>query len=189
MSRVQPATIAETTPVFYRTGRLVVADWNWRTLSPQDCADLASQLRDILNATVTRFLPETMQVRDGAFDAFAWAGATARNSEVCTIRRQRDGILAGLLILDRKETPDRCQTIHVGYLFGEAFWGKGYATETIRGFLEWSSENNICGEIIGGVEDDNRASAAVLLKAGFREMQSPAFGQHMYSRILGGPTR
>lgn len=59
--------------------------------------------------------------------------------------------------------------VSIGYLFGEKYWGRGYATEAIGGFV------NACfdrfpkvASIDASVMDDNPASARVLTKLGFQ---------------------
>lgn len=52
----------------------------------------------------------------------------------------------------------------VGYWFGRPYWGKGFATETLRGFLR---EARPLGALEAGHFVDNPASGRVLEKGGF----------------------
>ncbi len=52
----------------------------------------------------------------------------------------------------------------VGYWFGRPYWGKGFATETLRGFL---GEAKSLGHLQAGHFVDNPASGRVLQKGGF----------------------
>lgn len=147
---------------------------------------LAGQLSEILTKQVTRFLPDHMQVRDRLFDASQWADSLAGESDVCTVRLRQGGDLAGLLILGQRPDPDCQQQVHVGYLFGETFWGQGYATEMLIGLVDWCKRNSMCGQLVGGVESDNLASAAVLRKAGFEvQPELSAANTHIYARNVG----
>jgi RimJ/RimL family protein N-acetyltransferase len=62
----------------------------------------------------------------------------------------------------RHLTPDTC--FEVGYWFGRPFWGQGFATEALRGFL---SEARKLGALQAGHFVDNPASGRVLEKGGF----------------------
>lgn len=52
----------------------------------------------------------------------------------------------------------------VGYWFGRPYWGQGYATEALRGFV---SEAQSLGALQAGHFADNPASGRVLEKGGF----------------------
>ena len=57
---------------------------------------------------------------------------------------------------------------NLGYLFGRAFWGQGYASEAVAAFLDFAyARFPELDEIEAGVFDDNPASARVLEKMGF----------------------
>ncbi len=56
----------------------------------------------------------------------------------------------------------------IGYLFGKAFWGQGYATEAVGAFVKgcfarFADLDQVSAEVM----DDNPASARVLTKLGF----------------------
>ena len=55
-------------------------------------------------------------------------------------------------------------SFEVGYWFGRPYWGQGYATETLRGFI---SEARGLGVLEAGHFVDNPASGRVLEKGGF----------------------
>ncbi|MGB3635831.1 MAG: GNAT family N-acetyltransferase, partial [Rubrobacteraceae bacterium] len=57
--------------------------------------------------------------------------------------------------------------IRIGYLLSEPAWGKGYATELIRGFIGWSRGHTKIHSLAGGVKRGNAASARILEKNGF----------------------
>ncbi len=56
--------------------------------------------------------------------------------------------------------------MRLGYLLAERAWGKGIASELIRGLVEWCRKSGIAS-IVGGVERNNIASRRVLEKNGF----------------------
>ena len=55
----------------------------------------------------------------------------------------------------------------VGYWLGRPFWGRGYATEALEATLSWARRDWRRNVVWAGHFADNRASAAVLVKAGF----------------------
>lgn len=56
------------------------------------------------------------------------------------------------------------ENFEVGYWFGRPYWGQGYATEALRGFI---SEACRLGALQAGHFADNPASGRVLQKGGF----------------------
>jgi RimJ/RimL family protein N-acetyltransferase len=70
----------------------------------------------------------------------------------------------------------------VGYWFGRPYWGQGYATETLQGFM---AQAQTLGSLEAGHFADNPASGRVLLKGGFaytgetKEMYSLGRGENV----------
>jgi len=59
------------------------------------------------------------------------------------------------------------QNAEIGYWLGEAFWGRGVATETVSAFTRWLFEHFPVQRIYAGVFAWNTASVRVLEKAAF----------------------
>jgi RimJ/RimL family protein N-acetyltransferase len=59
-------------------------------------------------------------------------------------------------------------TINLGYLLLPEYWGKGYATELVRGGLAYFFDRTDYPEIFAVIESENQASRRVLEKSGFR---------------------
>ncbi|GGP31478.1 acetyltransferase [Streptomyces variabilis] len=53
------------------------------------------------------------------------------------------------------------------YVFDREVWGRGYATETVRGLLRWGFETLDLNRVRADVDTRNGASARVLEKLGF----------------------
>ncbi len=60
------------------------------------------------------------------------------------------------------------RSAELGYWLGEAFWGRGLATEAVCAIVEWGFANFDIARIYAGVLEWNPASARVLEKAGFQ---------------------
>lgn len=150
----------------FTTDRLQVTHWRTAISTAQGRAHLAAALTGLLTPEVLRHLPPTFQIA-GAQDAVArWIAARDAESDVLTITHRKSGALLGLMILAPDPETVHPPLLHLGYLLGEPAWGKGYATELIRGFAAAQSGHAPL-TLQGGVATDNPASARVLEKAGF----------------------
>ena len=66
--------------------------------------------------------------------------------------------------------------VRVGYVLAQHAWGKGYASELLRGFATLWDEVRPNVMLLAGVSKNNAASRRVLEKAGF-----PHFGEGGFS--------
>lgn len=57
--------------------------------------------------------------------------------------------------------------LELGYWIGRPYWGRGYATEAVKGALEWARTSWRKRCVSAGHFADNDASGRVLVKAGF----------------------
>ena len=82
------------------------------------------------------------------------------------------------------------EELEVGYWLGRPFWGRGIATEALKGALAWASRDWGKRCVTAGHFEDNPASGTVLTKADFlytgvvREMPSVARGEVARSRMM-----
>ena len=128
-------------------------------------AELVDDLTAVLTEPVLRHLPPSMAL-DGV-DVNGWIQARDREAHVLTVRGRHDQSMLGLVFLVEAGSDNGPPEVHLGYLLGEASWGKGLATELVLGAVE---ALRVCsaGLVLGGVGVDNPASARVLEKAGFQ---------------------
>lgn len=84
------------------------------------------------------------------------------------------------------------KSAEVGYWLGEPYWGRGYASEAIRGFTDWAFGHYDLVRLFASVFTYNEASARALEKAGFtREATSRCaaikdgkiFDEWLYARV------
>lgn len=59
------------------------------------------------------------------------------------------------------------KSAEIGYWLGEPYWGRGYATEAIKGFSDWALTAFDLVRLFAMVFTYNEASARALEKAGF----------------------
>ena len=79
----------------------------------------------------------------------------------CAVRRVSDNKLIGSVGMGGEPR-------NMGYAFGQAYWGQGYASEAVRAFLTAAYSHEMGLDVVEAtVFDDNPASARVLTKIGF----------------------
>lgn len=169
-------------PEGWSSDRLDVTCWKIEFRDPGLRASTAQAVEALLTADVLKNLPPDFEPEG---DIEAWMRARVVESAVYSVRASGDGALLGLmLVAEAGQTKGRAD-VHLGYLFGEAAWGKGYATEVMTGFL---AALNARGRwrLLGGVARDNPASARVLEKVGFHRDARLSTGEtEMFVRVVG----
>ena len=68
-------------------------------------------------------------------------------------------------------TPTEDDFFELGYWLGVEYWGQGYATESVRGLLNYAKTNTPCEKFKANVFKENVASAKVLEKNGFKRVE------------------
>ncbi|KUO02586.1 GNAT family N-acetyltransferase [Streptomyces caeruleatus] len=81
------------------------------------------------------------------------------------VDRVSDGAFIGWCTLD-SWNPD-FRSASLGYCFGDAAWGHGYATEAARALLRWAFDTLDLNRVQAETDTRNVASARVLEKLGF----------------------
>ena len=174
------------TPRGFSTQRLRVECWTGCLAESRKFQSLVKALQPILTPNVLYHLPDPLQLPPGQVSVAAWIRARQAESDVYLIRDMSSRALLGLLILAEMEAPGGPTTLHLGYLFGETAWGKGFASEMLRGLVAWRGGRDGPVRLIAGVGKANPASARVLEKAGFlRDPQLSDRQTDMFRRDLG----
>ena len=168
----------------YQTERMLVQNWAKHLNNLQQHRTLVDELKSILSPAVLRHLPEPLQLADGQDAIDDWIAARAAESDVLTIRDLATSELLGLLILAEFPEPNAPTTVHLGYLFSESAWGKGYATELLSGLIDWLRGKDQSVQLLGGVEKENVASARVLQKNGFEKAEELSIGSTDMFRLV-----
>ena len=153
------------TPQTFETERLSIDDWGPALADPKKRVALKTALAAILTPPVLKPLPPPLQLSAADRDLDRWIMDRAAEALCSTVALRASQKVVGLLILAPGATaapPD----LHVGYLFSESAWGRGYASELVVGLVQ-SFDAGDPVRLIGGVARENPASARVLEKAGF----------------------
>lgn len=148
----------------FTTDRLTLRDWSDDLNDPAKRAALDRALNSVITPPVLAPLPPPLQLANETDPLMRWITDRAAESEVSLICDTASGEILGLLIL--AIVSDAPAKVHLGYLFAQPAWGKGYATEVLSGLVAQAAVHAPV-TLIGGVAHDNPASARVLTKTGF----------------------
>lgn len=132
----------------------------WQKQDAQELAAVANN-RSIWN-NVRDAMPSPYTV----MDALRWIAHTAAQQPTVNFAIVYKGKIAGSIGCNTKEDINR-KTIEVGYFVGDAFRGKGVATEAVRQLLVYISAKLDVVRIEAHVFASNKASMRVLQKNGF----------------------
>jgi RimJ/RimL family protein N-acetyltransferase len=143
----------------FRTERLTV-----RALSEGDAEGLFRVYGD---PKAMRFVDDGQPIAWG--DCLAWVEVTRRNVRLrgygmCALERIEDRALVGFCGLVH---PHGQPEVEVKYALASEHWGRGFATEAVRGMLAWGGRQFGIERVIATIHPDNAASRRVLEKAGF----------------------
>lgn len=155
----------------FETKRLSVRHWAFVLGSVEGRLALAQDLTVMLSPAVLKYLPPSLYVEQNTDAVLGWINERAAQSDVYLVNDARTEALVGLLILVSGPQPGGVLNVHFGYLFTEAAWGKGYASEMIAGLLQ-VARTKASMILVGGVAKGNGASAHILRKCGFSLEQS-----------------
>ena len=151
----------------FQTPRLLVKEWH--SLTPHDwtAPDLADVVAEILTENVTRSLPPGWQGAYTRSRAVQWIEERDAEGTTLIVVARATGSAVGLMILSEAAPTDSAGVeIRLGYLLSEAAWGRGLASELVRGFVDWCRGHQVAS-VVGGVARENVASRRVLEKNGF----------------------
>jgi RimJ/RimL family protein N-acetyltransferase len=151
----------------FETSRLRVHHWRASLDDGPRLKTLHLELAEMLTPDVLQHLPPPLQITNAPNAIAKWVLARDAESDVFAVREQNSETLLGLLILVEFQEPGGTLDIHLGFLFAQTAWGKGYASELITGLVQRANTQSRPIQLLGGVAKTNPASARVLQKAGF----------------------
>lgn len=150
----------------FTTDRLTVLEW--RSAIHELGRSLVDVVHPMLTSSTTAALPPEWSGDYDRARAEDWITGRDRESPTLLAVDHRTGRAVGLLILfEEPGAVAGTVDLRIGYLLDEAVWGHGYATELVAGLAGWAEADGAVASLIGGVAVDNKASSAVLRKAGF----------------------
>ena len=143
------------------------------TLRPWRVGDEASLQRHANNRKIWINMRDLFPHPYTLEDARWWIETGSRADDLVSWAIVVDGEVIGGFGLMLKSDVDR-RTAALGYWLGEAYWGRGIATEALRAVTDWAFANLDLVRLEAGVFAWNPASARVLEKAGYTlEVRQP----------------
>lgn len=94
-----------------------------------------------------------------------------KNLPCFVIFKRRGEDFIGEAYFDQLDTGE----IKVGYLFHKKYWNKGYATEVLKGMLDWARSHIDTDYIIAYADKKNKASFHVMEKCGMEHYKDDYF--------------
>jgi RimJ/RimL family protein N-acetyltransferase len=133
-----------------------------RIPKPDDAPAIGRLAADYAVCSMTTRMPYPYGMADArAFIALTEAQDRSRDNTF--VIEHKDAGVIGALGFHRAGTAP----LEIGYWIGRPYWRRGYATEAVRGALDWAANDWRRKLVIAGHFADNQASAQVLIKAGF----------------------
>ncbi|MFW7524279.1 GNAT family N-acetyltransferase [Vibrio ostreicida] len=163
----------------FSTARLVIE----RYQNQPHHQDVIARVMGLLTQEVVVNLPANFHGIETMFAAEKWLDTMQSESTLFLIKQNVDETLIGFMFIYEEE-----QNAHLGYLFGEAYWGQGLASELLIGLVKTVHRENCWSKLVAGVERSNPASAKVLRKAGFHqqneEQASVLFFEYTFEKAV-----
>lgn len=154
----------------FQTERLVVGPWH--EVAASSNLDLAVAAASLITVETTANLPDTWPRSLTPDEAAGWI--RERNAESPTLLAVDRGSsqAVGLMVLAEFPNEHGGVDLRIGYVIGWSFWGQGLASELVAGLAAWANTHPSVHSLIGEVDPANQASARVLSKAGFTQIQT-----------------
>lgn len=148
--------LIETTP------RLETRRLTLRAPRLEDASALARFAGDPDVSRMTASMPYPYALDDAHHWIAASAGHDPREETSFVVEHDDEGLVGAMGVFRGDEGLQE-----VGYWIAKPYWGRGYATEALSALVGWAATAKRCRLLAAGHFEDNPASGAVLVKAGF----------------------
>jgi len=143
----------------YQTPRLSVVE----AFSGAQETEILVATTGLLTAKVVESLPSYFRNINSISDARDWFKSMTLKSRLFMVMHTKTNAIIGFVFVSVENDVDA----HIGYLLGDSYWGKGYATELLKGVISFLKHENKVKQLIAGVAINNIASCKLLDKIGF----------------------
>lgn len=143
----------------YLTTRLQIGE----VFDSNQGSEFLESIIGILTPNVVDSLPPYFQDVKTISSAQGWLEQVISDGRLFVVRHIDESQTIGFAFLSTENTGDT----HIGYLLGETYWGKGYATEILKGLIDFIEREGQVARLIAGVANDNLASIKLLKKLDF----------------------
>lgn len=127
----------------------------------------AQSLAGLLTARVKQHLPPDIQAVSDINSATRWLRAILQEADFLALSERDSGALVGFLLLYCDVNSEQKRALRLGYVIGEQWQGRGYASEMLAGLVETCRAHRDIVSLSGGAEADNVGSIRVMEKNGF----------------------
>ncbi|MBW3698458.1 N-acetyltransferase [Vibrio sp. T187] len=131
----------------------------------QQLSNLFACVPGLLTPTVVENLPPYFHGIETQIDVQIWVERMLSESRLYAVKDTEQSAIIGFIFVFVEDDGQA----HIGYLLGEEFWGKGFASELLQGFIEHIRKSEPWTKLVGGVDRKNIASSKLLLKLGFKK--------------------
>ena len=163
----------------YKTNRLSVFE---AFITPQESKPLTATAK-LLSPKVVESLPSNFKNINSLSDAEGWYNNMLSESRLFRVNLADTDTIIGFVFVFVEDDIDA----HIGYLLGESYWKKGYATELLQGLIDFVINESKWTKLIAGVDTRNKVSSKLLLKLGFAEQKNEDKEMLFYDYLLPQP--
>jgi len=160
----------------YQTTRLQVGE----VFNSNQTPEFLESVMEILTPRVVASLPPYFQNVNSISTAQEWLKQVFSDGRLFVVKLIGERKAIGFVFLSAENSGDT----HIGYLLGESYWDKGYATEILKGLIDFIESEGQVIRLISGVATDNIASVKLLQKLGFIHSSSEDDGTMFYQYRL-----
>ena len=158
--------------VIFNTVRLLVSNCEQLIQHEQNQNKLAENIVKLLSPAVVKSLPCGWQGIESPEQALGWLQNQLKEGDLLAVKLKEQAEIIGFIFLYEHKSKSGSTSINIGYLLGEKYWGKGFASEMLSALVNnYQNEANISANVrtlFAGVEAGNTASVKVLEKCGFK---------------------
>jgi len=148
----------------YQTTRLSVDE----VFSDTQETEILASITELLTPKVVESLPPYFRNVNSISEAQEWLKKMVSESRLFMVKDTDTNTIIGFVFVFVGNNADA----HIGYLLGESYWGKGYATELLKGLIDFIKHENKIMRLIAGVATNNIVSSKLLHKLGFLKSAS-----------------
>jgi ribosomal-protein-alanine N-acetyltransferase len=165
--------------IIYETERLIVRQWE-----DGDACDLYEYCKEMETAKFLHFTPyENVEVAKDRIQTikskYQESGFVA---PYAVVLKSENKVIGDISISSYNKAAGGC--VRIGYVFNSKYWGKGYATEVVRGVFKFIKQNQIAKRIEATHDVINVKSGNVMKRAGmtFEGILRKAGENNLHSR-------
>ncbi|MFT5702116.1 MAG: ribosomal-protein-alanine N-acetyltransferase [Desulforhopalus sp.] len=127
------------------------------------------------NKEVQKYFPSTL-TREETKEFYDKIQNRYENDGYCflAVKRKQDNIFVGICGLLKQEIENEFQ-MEIGYRFLNQYWGNGYATEAVKGCVQYVVENQLFESLVILSVPENTPSIKVAIRSGFTYLRKTIF--------------